>query len=161
MEVLHNFTLDVIHHGMDGHLARQKAIASNLANVETPGYRRRDVTFQHQLQRAVDSHRHGAASQLQATNEEPLPLLATQVGHYGQPVVHHQTQASSLHPLQLDEPQWVENDTQRFRADNNGVDVESEMVSLAQNSSKYKALSKLHARLTQQVRSVIQQSSGM
>lgn len=37
--------------------ARQKAIAANLANVETPAYRRQDVKFEQALQKAIDSGR--------------------------------------------------------------------------------------------------------
>lgn len=44
---------------------RQEAIASNLANAETPGYRRLDVagTFQSEFQQAL---RHGDAGQVSA-----------------------------------------------------------------------------------------------
>jgi flagellar basal-body rod protein FlgB len=33
---------------------RQRLIASNLANVDTPGYRTRDINFQGEMQRAQD-----------------------------------------------------------------------------------------------------------
>jgi flagellar basal-body rod protein FlgB len=34
---------------------RETVIASNMANVDTPGYRTKDVDFQHELQRAMAS----------------------------------------------------------------------------------------------------------
>jgi flagellar basal-body rod protein FlgB len=34
---------------LDGAAARHKAIAANLANVETPGYKRRYVSFEKEL----------------------------------------------------------------------------------------------------------------
>lgn len=46
---------------------RQEAIASNLANAETPGYRRLDVagTFQSEFQRAMQSRDAGQVAGLQ------------------------------------------------------------------------------------------------
>ncbi len=35
--------------------ARQKALANNLANINTPGYRRYDVSFEDVLNKAIDS----------------------------------------------------------------------------------------------------------
>lgn len=42
---------------LDGCALRQKVIASNLANVETPGYKRLEVRFDEQLAKAVESGR--------------------------------------------------------------------------------------------------------
>jgi len=36
--------------------AREQAISSNMANVDTPGYRTRDVNFQVEMQRAMDGN---------------------------------------------------------------------------------------------------------
>jgi flagellar basal-body rod protein FlgB len=40
---------------LEGTSARQQAIAKNLANVETPGYLRQDVSFLDSLQSALDT----------------------------------------------------------------------------------------------------------
>jgi flagellar basal-body rod protein FlgB len=52
---------------LDATVLRHEAIASNLANVETPGYRRIDVapSFQTELQRAVGSQAPGQIALLQ------------------------------------------------------------------------------------------------
>jgi flagellar basal-body rod protein FlgB len=39
---------------MDLLAARQKLVAANVANADTPGYRTQDIDFQHEFQRAVD-----------------------------------------------------------------------------------------------------------
>ncbi len=39
---------------LDTAAARQKTIANNIANVETPGYKRSYVTFEEELQRVMD-----------------------------------------------------------------------------------------------------------
>jgi flagellar basal-body rod protein FlgB len=35
---------------------RQKLVASNIANVDTPGYRTKDIDFQAEFQNAVEGH---------------------------------------------------------------------------------------------------------
>jgi flagellar basal-body rod protein FlgB len=41
---------------MDLLTARQKIVASNIANADTPGYKSKDIDFQSEFQGALDSH---------------------------------------------------------------------------------------------------------
>lgn len=41
---------------MDLLSARQKVVASNIANADTPGYRAKDIDFQSEFQSAIDTH---------------------------------------------------------------------------------------------------------
>ena len=50
-----NSIVDLLEAGIRAESLRQKAIASNIANLETPGYRRIDVEFEELLARALDS----------------------------------------------------------------------------------------------------------
>lgn len=47
--------LDFLEAGIRAESLRQKAIANNIANLETPGYRRIDVKFEELLAKALDS----------------------------------------------------------------------------------------------------------
>jgi flagellar basal-body rod protein FlgB len=47
--------LDLLEAGIRAESLRQKTIASNIANLETPGYRRIDVRFEELLDKALDS----------------------------------------------------------------------------------------------------------
>ncbi len=47
--------VDLIEAGIEAESLRQKAIASNIANLETPGYRRIDVQFEQLLAGALNS----------------------------------------------------------------------------------------------------------
>lgn len=50
--------LTIIHNlqaGMKAEALRQKAIASNVANLNTPGYRRIELNFEQLLEKAIDS----------------------------------------------------------------------------------------------------------
>ena len=52
---------------LDGLTARQKAIAGNIANVETPGYKRSQVTFEAELKRVTErGKRHEVIAKLKS-----------------------------------------------------------------------------------------------
>jgi len=48
-------TIELLEAGLRAESLRQKAIANNVANLETPGYRRIDVKFEELLAKALDS----------------------------------------------------------------------------------------------------------
>jgi flagellar basal-body rod protein FlgB len=50
-----NSVIDLIEAGLRAESLRQKAIANNVANLETPGYRRVDVQFEELLAKFTDS----------------------------------------------------------------------------------------------------------
>ena len=49
---------------LDGFALRQKAIANNIANVETPGFHRTEVTFEADLQAALDTRGTDSANKM-------------------------------------------------------------------------------------------------
>jgi flagellar basal-body rod protein FlgB len=53
--VLYDTTQLALERALEGSSLRQQALASNLANVNTPGYRRRDVDFHSALAGAMKS----------------------------------------------------------------------------------------------------------
>ena len=50
-----NNTIDVLEAGIKAEGLRQKAISNNIANLETPGYRRIDVKFEELLAKCLES----------------------------------------------------------------------------------------------------------
>ena len=50
-----NNIIDIIEAGIRAESLRQKAISNNIANLETPGYRRMDVKFEELLAQCVTS----------------------------------------------------------------------------------------------------------
>ncbi|MDB5102934.1 MAG: flagellar basal-body rod protein FlgB, partial [Fibrobacteres bacterium] len=48
-------TRQMAYKSLDASVLRGKAIAQNLANIETPGYKRKEVNFEEQLLNAVKS----------------------------------------------------------------------------------------------------------
>jgi flagellar basal-body rod protein FlgB len=52
--LIEDSTVEGLSRFLDVDVARYKLIATNLANIDTPGYRTRDLNFQAELQRAAD-----------------------------------------------------------------------------------------------------------
>ena len=101
---------------LDAAALRQRAIAHNLANAETPGYRRFDVIFEELL-----------AARQRALSRRQVPLRRTHPSHLdGLP-------RAPVHPV-------VVRDTTSFvRNDGNNVDLERELALLAKNGLFYQA----------------------
>jgi len=59
MRLLETAELTVLRRAMDAYGLRQRSTASNVANLDTPGYRRIDVHFEEALQRARRRYRAG------------------------------------------------------------------------------------------------------
>ena len=54
MDLITNRTIEITKLGMDGLMDRQHAIASNIANVMTPDYQRKEVAFESQLSEIIE-----------------------------------------------------------------------------------------------------------
>lgn len=72
---------DTIHvaleRAMQGSTMRQEALSENLANVNTPGYRRKDVDFRSALQAAMPAGRDAvAAVPVVETTDDSAPVRA-------------------------------------------------------------------------------------
>lgn len=96
---------------------RHQVLAQNLANVETPGYRARDLEFAEALE---------AAFRPADSVWEPVARV-------------------------------VEDRSGIMRADGNSVDLDTQMVKLAQNGLAYTALSRLLARKFDELRLAIEE----
>lgn len=119
-------TLDIIKRGMDVAVIRQAVIADNIANANTPGFKRTEVTFEAQLKRALDS-------------EKPpeFPALMTDKRHIPfEDYIDYRTVRAQL----------VKEWDVFYRNDKNGVDIDKEMVDSLKNMMRYNLFSELYAR---------------
>jgi flagellar basal-body rod protein FlgB len=66
-----NSIVDIIGAGIKAEDLRQKAISSNVANLQTPGYRRVDVSFQELLSKALNSSNSSDLSEVDAQLYQP------------------------------------------------------------------------------------------
>lgn len=108
-------TLAMLRRSLDIQSFRGELIASNLANVDTPGYKAREVDFQKAFDEEKD--RLGAQTQLVSTNPK-----------------HFTRQAASSVPIEVEE-----NDSERIRVDGNTVDQDDQLRKLAEAQLMYSA----------------------
>jgi flagellar basal-body rod protein FlgB len=92
---------------------RQRLIASNIANVDTPGYVARDMNFARALQ--------------EASGQSATPLAASRPGHL--------RVASGARS----EPQLLYASPSQTNLDRNTVDMDRERAAFADNAVKYEA----------------------
>src|SRR5690606_11215960 len=98
----------------------QRVIADNIANVDTPQFKSREVSFEAQLREAIQNQRPGSFVG-NRTHAKHLPIGFS-------PSVH-EVKAE----LTSADRTWVQNNR-------NNVDVEYEMTKMAQNQIWYNAL---------------------
>ena len=53
-----NSMIDMLHKTMDAAVERHQVLANNLANVNTPGYRRQDLVFKDAFSQAIEAQKH-------------------------------------------------------------------------------------------------------
>ncbi len=100
---------------------RRKVISNNIANVDTPHFKRREVNFESALKMAVfEKNRHS----------NKLPVLTSDKKHI--PFFQEKDLRSVRHRINLDY-------TTTQRNDGNNVDVEKEIVDAAKNLMRYNA----------------------
>jgi flagellar basal-body rod protein FlgB len=56
-EDMQDNTIKVLEKMLDVSAFRQKVLASNIANADTPGYKAKDISFQKELDRAIEGSR--------------------------------------------------------------------------------------------------------
>ncbi len=128
-------TLKILSYALDGLSMRQKAISNNIANVDTPNYKAERVSFESQLQAAIDNE-----------NSSGLTMTTTNTKHLG-----HATQFS---PASM----TVEQNSSTMRNDGNNVDIDLEMTSLAETTLRYQALAQLTGMKISLLKNIIRES---
>lgn len=103
---------------LDFRTRRNGLLSSNIANLETPGYKARDLVFEKAL---------GAAMRA----KQPGPLRVTDPRHLD---------GRRTPPLALVQPTVIRTANPDGSLDGNSVNVETEMVKLAENQLTYQAL---------------------
>lgn len=112
----------VVHKALDYRSIRQDMIASNIANVDTPFYRPKDVNFEQYLARE-NKRIFGSGER-----SYELPLAKTKYGHLDSRRIHPDTATMF----------W--RDGHLAKNDGNSVDLDVETSEMGKNSTMYQAL---------------------
>lgn len=132
--IFDNETLLALKKALDAASLRQKVIANNIANVDTPGFKRADVAFEDELRAALEA-------------QEKLELKTTHPRHIS-------NRGKSLKDIQP--KTFIQSDT-TYRNDLNNVDIEQEMAKLTENNIIYNTIAQLISEKLRMLRTTIQE----
>ena len=104
--------INVLDKAADASWIRNEVIANNIANVNTPGYKRQDVNFEEQLRKAMKNSRYTSIDERVANVD-----------------------LDRLNPIT-----YRDHATVSYRLDGNNVDIDTENVELASNQIRYQGL---------------------
>ena len=104
--------INVLDRAADVSWTRESLITNNLANVDTPGYKRQDINFESVLRKALGSSKYVPLdTKINEMNMDELaPMVYTDYGNFS------------------------------YRLDGNNVDIDTENVELASEQIRYEAL---------------------
>jgi flagellar basal-body rod protein FlgB len=104
--------IDVLDKGADAAWTRNEVLSNNIANVDTPGYKRKDVAFNAYLEEALIGV---------GTLDDRITKINTRLEEINCSV-------------------YTDNVNLSYRIDGNNVDISTENVYLAENQIRYNAL---------------------
>lgn len=104
--------INVLDKAADAAWLRNDAIANNIANVDTPGYKRQDVNFEEQLRKAMKDSRYTSVDE----------------------------KVSKINLKRLNPTTYKDHAGFSYRLDGNNVDIDTENVELASNQIRYQGL---------------------
>jgi len=126
------FTWNVIEKSLEGLSTRFRATSGNLANANTPGFARRNVSFENELRDVINSDRR-------------LSMTTTNSGHIP-------SRSRSVADVT---PREIRVNDEMYRLDGNNVDPEREMAIMAQTRMMYNAMTRYAARRVSSLRTAI------
>lgn len=124
-------TVAALKKGLQCASVRQQAIANNIANVSTPGYKRQVVKFEDELWKAMG----GNGFQLKTTHP-----------------MHYNGGSRGIGDIQ---PKVEVDKATSIRVDQNTVNIDQEMVDLTRNSGQFAQRAEILNRLYSQLRMAI------
>ena len=118
----------VLKKALDFQSERQLLISSNISNVDTPGYQAKDIDFKGALKAALGS-------------SDDLALRSTHKGHLG-------PSKGALKGLQAE----IFSEADAPKSNGNNVNIDKEMMKLAENQISYNATIQIMAKRMSTVR---------
>ncbi len=110
--------ITILNKGLDAYSVRAKALANNIANVNTPKYKREDIKFEETLAAAIDESMGGVAVNAKVTDKNHFM--------FGTNPIFSEVGA-----------EIVKEEETFMRNDKNNVDIERENAEFAKNNIRY------------------------
>lgn len=118
--------IDIMQRSMSASTMRAQVINNNIANATTPNYKRQDITFQAELERALNSEK-----------MEETPFTMTNDNHIP---VYRSKNYREVSPKKITEYNTYQNN------DGNSVDIDKEMLESSKNTMYYNSLAQRTAK---------------
>ncbi|MBR2525673.1 hypothetical protein IKE67_04335 [bacterium] len=151
MDILSSRTSNITQLAMDGLMERQRAIGANIANVETPGYQRKEVAFESQLSEIIEKE--DLKDFLKGQNSiKPKPIKYDEFMQmqefqgYRRPLTPQEQRYLITNSYGKFDPQIVDDIFSEGTLDGNNVELEREMMDLNKNGTKFVVLSNLEKK---------------
>jgi flagellar basal-body rod protein FlgB len=129
-------TVDILHRTMDVNNLRRQVIADNIANSDTPNFKRSTVNFESQLERALASERPSGRLKAAMTNSRHIPFEKTM-------------------DYRDVRPRRVLDYLTTSKNNGNNVDIEEEMMLALQNQMSYDLMTRAISNQFTQVNIVL------
>ena len=104
--------INVLNRAADAAWQRNEAISNNIANVNTPDYKRQDVSFEEELKHALKANKYVSLDQ----------------------------KVGDINLKHIEGRVYTDSANYSYRLDGNNVDIDNENVELASNQIKYNAM---------------------
>ncbi len=104
--------VNVLDQAADAAWLRNEAISNNIANVNTPDYKRQDVSFEEELKHALKANKYVSLDQ----------------------------KVGDINLKHIEGRVYTDSANYSYRLDGNNVDIDNENVELASNQIKYNAM---------------------
>ncbi len=117
-KLLNNRAQTVLKQAMDASSLRNNVIADNIANAETPNFKRSEVIFEQKMKKVLEKSTN--TDKLKLTDSRHIPIAPT-------------TSNSPIEVKKLEDSS--------YRNDENNVDIDVEMANMSKNKIYYDAVS--------------------
>ena len=148
MDLITDRTINLTKLGMDGLMDRQHAVASNIANVMTPEYQRKEFAFESQHAEIEEKENYKDYIKGQNSIDYKPPMVDVFTGEihkYRTPTLQEKAYLKS-NTLEQFKPQIVTDVYSGTNSSGNNVELEREMMDLSKTGTKYTVLSNLERR---------------
>ena len=140
MDILSSRTSNITQLAMDGLMERQRAIGANVANVETPGYQRKEVAFESQLSEIIEKEDlkdfikgQNSIKPKPATYDDFMQMQEAQ--QYKRPLTIQERRYLISNSYGQFDPQVMDDVYSEGTIDGNNVELEKEMMDLNKNGT--------------------------
>lgn len=157
MDLISSRTIEITKLGMDGLMERQQAISSNIANVMTPDYQRKEVAFESQLAEIIE--REDLKDYIKGQNSikyvpPNVDVFTGEIRHYRIPTKQEEAYLKS-DTMENYRPQYVTDIYNGSNIDGNNVELEREMMDLSKTGTQFLMLSNLERKQFTNLQNVI------